>query len=157
MAKPITDIEPIKMSEDEQKQKDTEDILTALIDNKASVLECLELLHHLHERGILELLNGMFGQGDRVMGIAAREFNKPGISHSLDHMMNMAQMLGEIDVHQFKGLATNINEGMSNAAKHLEAGEKVSMFDLVKALKDPEINRTVTALLSFLKGAGKEV
>lgn len=157
MAKPITDIEPIKISEAEQKQKDTEDILTALTNNKASVLEFLELLQHLHERGLLDFINGMLGQGDKVMGIAAREFNKPGISDSLDHMMNMVQMLGEIDMHKIKGLATNINEGMVYAEKNLEAGEKVSMFDLVKALKDPEINRAITALLSFLKGAGKGV
>lgn len=41
-------------------------------------------------------------------------------------------------------------------AEYKDTDEKTSYFDLVRSLKDPEINKAVTILMQFLKGMGQE-
>ncbi|MFC7394913.1 DUF1641 domain-containing protein [Scopulibacillus cellulosilyticus] len=155
MASPIQKIERMKIDPEVQKQQETDQLLSALLDNKEAILSLIDIVDKLQDRGILDLLNALFGQGDKVLAIAARELNKPGISNTLDHTMNLAQMVGNLEVQKLKGLIDHVNAGIDEAEKQVNSGEKTSLFDLIKVLKDPDVNRAVTALVGFLKGAGK--
>ncbi len=46
--------------------------------------------------------------------------------------------------------------GVTKAVEEKDSGRKTGYFDIVRALKDPEINKAVTLLFSFLKGMGAD-
>ncbi|HEU5140617.1 MAG TPA: DUF1641 domain-containing protein [Bacillales bacterium] len=156
MSKPISTIDRIVVDEETQKQQDLEEIETALAENKDAVLETIELLGNLHDRGVLETLNGFFSQGEEVLRIIVQEINKPGHSKVLENLVGLAGVLGTIDMEQVKTFTEKANNGLQEAVESDPNDGPGSLFQLMKGLKDPEINRSIGMLLKFLKGMGKE-
>ncbi|HEU5140711.1 MAG TPA: DUF1641 domain-containing protein [Bacillales bacterium] len=156
MAKPISTIDRIVVDEETKHQRDVEEIETALAENKEAVLETIELLGNLYDRGVLETLNGFFSQGEQVLQIIVQEINKPGHSQVLENLVGLAGILGSIDMDQLKTFTEKANNGLQEATESDTDDGPSSIFQLMKVLKDPEINRSVGMLLKFLKGMGKE-
>ena len=156
MADPITKIIPETVDPEVVRENDKEALLTALLERKESVEGFIEIIEKMDERGLLDLVNGLLGQGEKVLAIAAKELNKPNVTDTLDHLMNLASMVGHLNTEKLKGLADQVNAGLDSAEEVVNSGARTSLFDLMKALKDPEINRSITALLGFLKGAGSK-
>jgi uncharacterized protein YjgD (DUF1641 family) len=156
MAKAITHIQRKTLSEEEKRKKDLMEVEDALIDNKEAILESLKVMRNMHDRGVLSLLSGLFGQGDKVLDILVRAADKPETSNTLKNLLLMAGTLGMINVKQLEPFLLKIDSGIARVAEAGDTQEKTSFFDLAKSLKDPEINRAVTLLLTFLKGMGQE-
>ncbi|MBL5769420.1 DUF1641 domain-containing protein, partial [Heyndrickxia sporothermodurans] len=56
------------------------------------------------------------------------------------------------------GKITNgIKKGVESSMESLNAGKELNTFQLMKLMKDPDINRAITFLLAFLKGMGKSL
>lgn len=53
-------------------------------------------------------------------------------------------------------LLRKINAGVEQATVEPDPEEKTGYFDLVRKLKDPEVNRSLTLPLRFLEGMGQE-
>ncbi|MFC4618850.1 DUF1641 domain-containing protein [Camelliibacillus cellulosilyticus] len=154
MAKAITQIERFTVDPDDVRIQDKEALITALLERKQSMEALIELVEHLDDRGILDLLNGLLGKGDEVLAIAMKELNKPSLSDTLDHFMNLAALVSRLETKKLVDLAGHINHGMATAEKMVASGAKTSLFDLLSALKDPDVNRAITAMIGFLKGVG---
>ncbi|HET7627341.1 MAG TPA: DUF1641 domain-containing protein [Bacillales bacterium] len=155
MSKPISTIKKIEIDEAAKRQRDVEEIEQAMVDNKEAVIETFELLGHLHDCGLLEFANGLFSQGDAVLRNVVQELNRPNHARMLQNLVGIASVLGKIDIDQVKALSEQANNGLKEAAA-TEAGDGPSnIFQLMKALKDPEISRSIGMMLNFLKGMGK--
>lgn len=61
-----------------------------------------------------------------------------------------------LDVKQLEPFIVKLNAGVTKAVEEKDSGKKTGYFDIVRALKDPEINKAVTLLFSFLKGMGAD-
>jgi uncharacterized protein YjgD (DUF1641 family) len=156
MAKAITHIQRKTLTEEEKRKKDLMEVEDALIDNKEAILESLKVMRNMHDRGVLSLLSGLFGQGDKVLDILVRAADKPETSNTLKNLLLMGGILGMINVKQLEPFLLKIDSGIARVAEAGDTQEKTGFFDLAKSLKDPEINRAVTLLLTFLKGMGQE-
>ncbi|AGX06117.1 MULTISPECIES: DUF1641 domain-containing protein [Bacillus] len=156
MAKAITHIQRKTLSEEEKRKKDLMEVEDALIDNKEAILESLKVMRNMHDRGVLSLLSGLFGQGDKVLDILVRAADKPETSNTLKNLLLMGGTLGMINVKQLEPFLLKIDSGIARVAEAGDTQEKTSFFDLARSLKDPEVNRAVTLLLTFLKGMGQE-
>ncbi len=156
MAKSVMKIERMEVDPEEVKQQEKDEVLDALLDNKQAVLSVITLMQKLDDRGVLELLTGLFGQGDKVLAIAAREINKPGVSDSIQNILKFGQIIGGLDIEKMKGLVENVNAGLDEAGRRIENNEKTTVFGLFKLFRDPDVNRSITALSGFLKGAGRK-
>lgn len=154
MARPITQIEPRPVDPVKQRNDKKNELIDAMLERKASIETLMDLVGKLEDRGILDLLNGLVGKGDKVLGVAMHELNKPGVSDTLDHLMNLGALISKVETKKLAGLADRINKGIEMAETAAESGEKTSLFDLLAALKDPDVNRAVTTLIGFLKGLG---
>lgn len=53
-----------------------------------------------------------------------------------------------LDVKQLEPLILKVNAGVANAVEQKNSEEKTGYFDIIRSLKDPEINKAVT-LFSF--------
>ncbi|GLB59490.1 DUF1641 domain-containing protein [Cytobacillus sp. NCCP-133] len=156
MAKAINKIKRFELSAEDKRKKDLEEVENALIDNKESILELLSIVNHMHDRGVLNLLNGLFGQGDKVMNVLVKAVDKPEATNTIKNLLLMVGTLGTINVQQLEPLLLKLNSGIARVAEYKETEDRTSYFDLVRVLKDPEVNRAVTLLITFLKGMGED-
>ncbi|HEY4551660.1 MAG TPA: DUF1641 domain-containing protein [Bacillaceae bacterium] len=157
MAKAIKKIEPITLSPEEMKQQELAELGDALLKHKDAVLETLNVIGAMHERGILELLSGLFGQGEKVLHILVKAADKPENMNTIKNLLLMMGTMGMINVKQLEPLLLKLNSGIARVAETRDNDEeKTGFLDLARALKDKEINRSVTLLLNFLKGMGEE-
>ncbi|MQR96296.1 DUF1641 domain-containing protein [Fictibacillus phosphorivorans] len=156
MAKAIKNVQKQTITAEEKRSNDLREVEDALIQNKTAILQTLEILNHMNEKGILPLLNGLFGQGDKVMDIAVKAMDKPENTNTLKNLLLLLGTLGMINVKQLEPFLLKIDAGIARVAEHKDTDEKTSYFDIVRSLKDPEINKAVTILMQFLKGMGQE-
>ncbi|MGD6962603.1 DUF1641 domain-containing protein [Fictibacillus phosphorivorans] len=156
MAKAIKNVQKQTITAVEKRSNDLREVEDALIQNKTAILQTLEIMNHMNEKGILPLLNGLFGQGDKVMDIAVKAMDKPENTNTLKNLLLLLGTLGMINVKQLEPFLLKIDAGIARVAEYKDTDEKTSYFDLVRSLKDPEINKAVTILMQFLKGMGQE-
>ncbi|RFU66321.1 DUF1641 domain-containing protein [Peribacillus saganii] len=156
MAKAINTIHRIQINEEDQRKKDLLEVENALVENKAAILESLKVMQNMHERGILSLLNGLFGQGDKVMHVLVKAADKPEAANTIKNLLLMMGTLGTLNVQQLEPLLLKVNSGIARVAEQKDKEKEMGYLDIVRSLKDPEINRSVTLLLDFLKGMGED-
>jgi uncharacterized protein YjgD (DUF1641 family) len=157
LAKATKTINRIEQTEEEKRKDDLREVEDALIDHKDAIIDTLEILQHMQDRGILPFLKGLFGQGDKVMDILVKTVDKKETTNSLKNLLLMTGVLGMINVKQLEPFLLKVNAGIARVAENKNPSEKTSYFDLARSLKDPEVNRAVTMLISFLKGMGQEM
>lgn len=157
MAEQITNIKRLVTSEETRRQDDLNEVEAAIADNKESVLAAIELSRNLHDKGLLNILNGMLSQGEDVLDTAIKEINKPQNADVIANGIGLTLMLGTLDVDRLKILMKKVNQGVRVAtADRAEEDGPGNVFQLMKLLKDPEINRSIGMLVNFLKGMGRD-
>jgi len=154
VAKAIQQIERTPVVPEEKASHDKEALLTALLERREAIEKSIHFLQRVDEQGVLDTLTALVGQGDKVMGVVSRELNKPHNSTMLVHFVKLAEMIGELDIEKLQPLIARVNQGLEKADELVSTGETTTLFDMLKALKDPDVNRAITALFGFLKGAG---
>ncbi|KAF1680777.1 DUF1641 domain-containing protein [Bacillus mexicanus] len=156
MAKAIKRIQKIEITEEDQRKQDMKEIEDALVENKEAILETLQMLGHMNERGVLPLLRGLFGQGDKVLEILVKKADTEETANTLKNLLLLFGTLGMLDVKQLEPLILKVNAGVASAVEQKDSEEKTGYFDIIRSLKDPEINKSITLLFSFLKGMGQD-
>lgn len=156
MAKATKLIQRPEITEEDKRKKDLLEIENALLANKDAILESLRVMKHMHDRGILTLLRGLFGQGDKVLNILVKTADTPETTNMMKNLLLLAGTLGTLNVKELEPFILKINSGIARVADQKETDEKIGYLDFARALKDPEINRSVSLLLNFLKGMGQD-
>jgi len=158
MAKAITNINRIQVTEEQKRKSDLEEIETALLDNKDAILQSMDILKHMNQRGVLSLLDGLFSEGDKVLNVLVKAADKPEATNTIKNLLLMIGVLGTINVQQLEPLLLKLNSGIARVAEYTDSedDDKLGYFDIVRSLKDPEINRALSLLFEFLKGMGED-
>jgi uncharacterized protein YjgD (DUF1641 family) len=156
VAKAIQQIERTPVVPEEKASQDKEALIAALLERREAIEKAILFLQRADERGLLDVITALIGQGDKVMGVVSRELNKPHNSTMLVHFVKLAEMVGELDVEKLQPLIAKVNQGIEKADELVLTGETTTLFDMLKALKDPDVNRSITAIFGFLKGAGSK-
>src|SRR5699024_2692697 len=155
MANPITKIKKMELSEQEVKDNNISEVIDRISENKEAILKSIEFLATLHESGVLEILNALTKQKDEAIANVVKQANKPEYATILENLSDLFLMNGELPVDELNDFSKKVTQGLQDV-NTMETDKSTSYMDLFKALKDPEINRSVTMLLTFLRGMGKE-
>ena len=155
MAKQITNIKRFEVSEKQIKQSELEEIIDTLSDNKESIIKGIDLLTTLDENGTLDFLNALIKTKEEAMKNIIQELNKEQYSGFLENAGDLIFLLGELDLKRLKDMTERLNEGMEEALA-TDENDKTTYMGMLKALKEPEINRSITMLLTFMRGMGRE-
>lgn len=156
MAKAIKQIQRNEISEEEKRKQDLREIEDSLLKNKQALLDTLDLVQHMHDRGIISLLSGLFAEGDKVLQILIKKMDSKETANTLKNLLLMVGVLGTINVKQLEPILLKLNAGIARVAEDKDHDEQIGYFDIVKSLKDPEINRSIAFFFDFLKGMGSE-
>lgn len=155
MAEPIKDINRIKLSAETMEAQNLAAITEAVSDNQEAILKGIELLATLNESGLLDAVNALLKHRKDAMENIVGELNKPQYASTLENMSDLFFLLGDLKMDQLAYFTEKINAGM-NEARVSEKEEPISYMGLLKTLKNPEVNRSITMLLGFLRGMGRE-
>jgi uncharacterized protein YjgD (DUF1641 family) len=157
MAKPISTIQKHIQTEEEEKNRKLEELKSILADNDTALNETLTLLRELHQSGMLEAAGSMLKAKEKIAEIAVSQAAREPVTNLINHATGAAGALAATDPEMTKKLVNSVLSGLNEANDHLQHQKQLGLLDLVKALKDPDINRAAGFGLAFLKGMGKEL
>lgn len=156
MAKAIKQIERIQISEEDQRNRDLREVEDALVRNKEAILESLGVIQHMHDRGLISLMSGLFAEGDKILKILVKKADTKETANTLKNMLLMVGVLGTLNVKQLEPILLKVNAGVARVAEKKDDDETIGYFDIFRSLKDPEINRSIALIFEFLKGMGTD-
>lgn len=155
MAEKISKVKRMEIPEETIRKQNLNEVVEAVSVNKEAILKGIDLLQTLNQSGTLDVANALVKHREDALENIMREVNKPQYADTLENLPRLLLFLGELNVTDLERFAARLNHGVKEAAA-AEDTDKTSYMDLIKALKDPEINRSITILLQFLRGMGKE-
>jgi len=154
MAKPTnTVVRPVKTPEEERAAA-LEALLEGASDNSVALLEAVALLQSLHQHGILEAFVALFQKGDDVLGIAMDTLAQPAYSQGVKNALTLAQTFSSFEEQTLARAQQMAVGGIQAFASAKPPAKPFGVFDLLRALKDPDISAGLAAVLGLLKGIG---
>ncbi|AIK37208.1 hypothetical protein BG07_484 [Bacillus pseudomycoides] len=155
MAAPIKAIQKQGLTEEEQKQQKLEGLKELLANNEEALNQMFNIVGELNDIGMLEAANSMLKAKEPIAKIVLGQVTREPVTNLINNMMGAAGALTELNPELTKKLVGSVLTGMDEGNQHLQSNKKVGILDLMKVLKDPDINRAIGFGLHFLKGIGK--
>jgi uncharacterized protein YjgD (DUF1641 family) len=155
LAAPISAIKKHELTDEQKKQQKLEDLTTLLSEHDEALNKIMGIVGELNDLGVLEAANAMLQAKEKIAKIALGQITREPITNMINNLMSAAGALTSIDPELTKKLADSVAAGVDEGSKHLQSNKKIGMFDLVKVLKDPDINRAIGFGIHFMKGLGK--
>ena len=101
-------------------------------DHAEAILASYEVLQGLHDRGVLELLRGVLGGGDRILEIAVEAAKTPEAIHGIRNLIIMLKLAGSIDPDQ---LHAALDVGHKKAPSLWEIGNRARTDDARRGIE----------------------
>ncbi|TPG68169.1 DUF1641 domain-containing protein [Brevibacillus laterosporus] len=157
MARPISKIAKPVVTKEENQELQLTQLKEELAMHAQSIRQSVKLLDELHQAGVLETVQSMVQSKEKMAGIAIKQLVKPNITKSINNVMALTDALSELEPEMTKKLVASVTHGLQKAEEASAKENKVGMFDLFKALQDPDINRAICFGLNMLKGVGESL
>jgi uncharacterized protein YjgD (DUF1641 family) len=155
LAAPISAIQKHKLTDEQRKQQKLEDLTTLLADHEEALNNIMGIVGELNDMGVFGAADAMLQAKEKIAKIALGQINREPLTNMINNLMSAAGVLTSIDPELTKKLADSVAAGMDEGSKHLQSNKKIGLFDLVKALNDPDIKRAIGFSFHFMKGLGK--
>ncbi|MDR4458622.1 DUF1641 domain-containing protein, partial [Bacillus tropicus] len=143
MAAPIKAIQKQGLTEEEQKQQKLEDLKELLANNEEALNQMFNIVGELNDIGMLEAANSMLKAKEPIAKIVLGQVTREPVTNLINNMMGAAGALTELNPELTKKLVGSVLTGMDEGNQHLQSNKKVGILDLMKVLKDPDINRAI--------------
>lgn len=155
MAAPIKKIVKEQLTNEEMTEQKLDNLKQLLSDNEETVNQLFTMLSELNDIGALEAANKLIEAKEEVAHIALGQLTRKPVTNIINNLMGLAGALTELDPETTAKLIASLNSGLDEANKVADSQEKVTLFQLAKLLKDPDINRAMNFGIHFLRGLGK--
>ena len=155
MAAPITNVKKQQVTQEqiaEQKLNDLKDLLT---DNDQALQQIFSIVSDLNDIGALDAVNKMLAAKEEIAHIALGQISRKPVTNIINQLLAVAGLLSAMDPEMTKKLMGGLNTGLEDANNAIASDEKVTIFSLMKVIKDPDVNRALNFGIHFLKGLGK--
>lgn len=157
MATPITHINKKQLTHEELKLERLFELESQLAEQQQALHKLLEIIGELDKAGILDAVNAMVKAREDLTEIAVHQAVREPVTTLINNMMNAAGALTQIDPATTAKLASSVQRGLSEAEAKGAENRKIGPFGLLKALLNPDVNRSIRFGMHFLKGMGKEL
>lgn len=155
MATPITSIKLKQQTAEEIQQEKLLELQSLITEQKQSINKIFEITAELDDAGVLDAVKAMLEAKEDIAEIAVGQVAREPVTNLINHVMNVSGMLTDIDPAVTVKLTESVKSGLNEAELYEGNNQSISVFDLMKSLKDPDINRSIKYGLHFLKGMGK--
>ncbi|WP_309091410.1 DUF1641 domain-containing protein [Domibacillus sp.] len=152
MARAITSIRRLEISEEEQRRRDLEELGTLLIEHKEVIKDFLHMLNKIQDRSGLDVVTGLFDKGDEVLDVLVKATDKPEVAKMIKNSLLLLGSLGKINIEDMNPFIEKINGGLHHAVR--SENKETGYGFMLRTLAAPETKEALVFLLSFLKGMG---
>jgi len=116
-----------------------------------SIASALELLQVLHYRGVLDLLRGMVGAGDTLVGALTAAVNTPESLRAIQNFILLTKFFGSIPPDILSSLVQAAVQG----ANREKASRAPGMLHLLHRLRSEDSRHAIAVTLDLLESVGK--
>ena len=157
MAKPIPAVlkAPEVPSETDAREELRRKIAEASIEHAAALLSVYELVQTMHDSGTLDLLRGLVGASDEIIGRIASALNSPEVIRGLRNLFALSQIVANVDPKVFEGLRDAFAEA---ARRNVEAnGKPPGLWTIFKRADSENSLRALAVATDFLDSFGRHL
>ena len=126
----------------------------APIEHAEAVLASFEVLQGLHNSGVLELLRGVLGGGDKVLEIVVDASQTPEAIRGIRNLIIMTKILGSMDPELLKKLTEAIPDVLVRVAKAQET-EPPGFWETLRILRSKNLRRGLAVANNLLEALGR--
>ncbi len=157
MATPINSIRKNVLTDEQITEQKLESLKQVVSENDRAVQQILKLVGELDSIGALEAANKMLEAKEEVANIALGQLTSKPVTNMINNMMGAAGALASLDPAVTEKLVGGLMSGVDEANKAVAENDKISTFQLVRMMKDPDVNRAMNFGIHFLKGLGSNL
>ena len=119
-----------------------------------ALLAGFAVLQALHDQGVLEVVRGVLGGGNRILEIVVDAAKTPGAIRASRNIVIMAKILGSIDPELLKKIAAAIPDILAGEAKAQET-EPPGFWEALHILRSKDLRRGLAVVNNLLEALGK--
>lgn len=116
-----------------------------------ALLSALELLQLLHDRGILDLLRGLAGAGDKLVDTVTAAVDTPESLRAIRNFILLTKFFGSIPPDVLSSLVHTVTEG----AAREKANKAPGLLQLLRRLNSEDSRHAIAVTLDLLGSVGK--
>jgi uncharacterized protein YjgD (DUF1641 family) len=150
MAKPV----PLQLPPRDPREELRSRLDRAPLEHADALLATYEVLQGLHDRGVLELLRGLLGSGDKALEVAVDAARAPESVRAIRNLLVLVKTLGEIDPDLFDGFALALPEAMQQAKA--QGKEPPGFLAILNKFRSKDLRRGLVAVNSLLEAWGRD-
>lgn len=149
MARPI----PLEITHDptEELRRKVQEVP---VNHAEAVLAGFEVLQALHDQGVLELLRGILGGGERVLEIVVEAAKTREAIRGIRNLVVISKVLGSIEPELLEKFAQAIPAALVSVAK-AEQAEPPGFWGIVKIFRSRNLRRGLAVVNNLLEAWGK--
>ena len=150
MAKPISLQLPKRDPQEELRSR----LEKAPHEHAEALLASLDVLQALHDQGVLELLRGVLGGGDKILEIAVEAAKTPEAIRGIRNLLILTKTFGAIDPELLKKFAEAAPHALVSAAKAQEK-DPPGFWETLRIVRSRNLRRGLAVMNSMLEALGK--
>jgi len=150
MARPI----PLELPKRDPREELRSRLEQAPVEHAEAVLAGFEVLQGLHDRGVLELLRGVLGGGDKILEIVVEATKTPEAIRGIRNLLILTKTFGAIDPELLKKFAEAVPDALACAAKAQEK-EPPGFWEVLRIVRSRNLRRGLAVMNSVLEALGK--
>ena len=150
MAKPISVQLPKRDPQEEFRSR----LEKAPDQHAEALLASLDVLQSLHDQGVLELLRGVLGGGNKILEIVVDASKTPEAIRGIRNLVIMSKILGAMDPEILKKFTEAVPDALAGAAKAQEA-EPPGLWESLRILRSKNLRRGLAVANKLLETLGR--
>lgn len=149
MAQPIP-FEPLKR---DAREELSDRLDQAPLQHAEALLAAYEVLQRLHERGVLDILNGALSAGDNLLETVVEVIKTPEAIRAVRNLLLLTQVLGSIEPELLGVVARAVPEGLANLSA--KGAQSPGLFSLLPKFCSKDSRRAMGVAAELIESVGK--
>ena len=127
----------------------------APMEHAEALLSAYKVLQGLHERGVLDLMQGGLGSGDKVLAILVDAMKTPESMRAIRNAVILAKIIGNIEPELVEGFARSLPEAIALTRAH--EAKPPGFWGILNHFRNRNFRRGLVLVNSLLEAFGRNL
>src|SRR6266566_9502692 len=123
----------------------------APLQHAEALLSGYDLLQRLHDRGVLDLMRGGLGSGDKVLSIVVDASKTPEAINATRNLLILSKVMFTLEPELLEDIARAVPNSLAQAKEQ----EPLSLWQLFRKMCSQDTRRVLGAMLGVVESFGK--